>query len=137
MAPPPKIGSPSSTGDKPRILVVDDNTDAASSLGRLLTLLGNEVLVLYSGEDALTQIEPFKPRLVLLDLGMPGMDGFETATRIRGGFGSEAPMLIAVTGWGQEQDRVRSEESGFVEHLTKPVNIEQLEALLARLLPKK
>jgi CheY-like chemotaxis protein len=137
MAVPPQITSASASGEKPRILVVDDNTDAASSLGRLLTLLGNDVRVVYGGEEALTQIEQFKPRIVLLDLGMPGMDGFQTAQHIRRRSSGDSAMLIAVTGWGQEQDRLRSEESGFVEHLTKPVNIEQLEALLSRLLPKK
>jgi len=137
MAFPPQTGSTSSSGEKPRILVVDDNTDAATSLGRLLSLLGNDVRVVYSGEEALAQLVQFKPRIVLLDLGMPGMDGFETAQQIRGRSDSDPPTLIAVTGWGQEQDRARSEESGFVEHLTKPVNIEQLEALLARLRPEK
>jgi len=137
MAVPPQTTSTSSGGEKPRILVVDDNTDAATSLGRLLALLGNDVRVVYGGEEALTQVEQFKPRIVLLDLGMPGMDGFQTAQHIRRLSSGDSAMLIAVTGWGQEQDRLRSEESGFVEHLTKPVNIEQLEALLSRLLPKK
>jgi len=101
-----------------------------------LSLLGNDVRVVYRGEAALAQIGPFKPRIVLLDLGMPGMDGFETAEQIRQ-LGGDGIILIAVTGWGQERDRARSEAAGFVEHLTKPVNIEQLEALLARLIGRK
>jgi len=137
MAVPTQTDPTGPCGGKPRILVVDDNADAASSLGRLLTLLGNDVRVVYSGKEALGQLEPFKPRIVLLDLGMPEMDGFEAAQEMRRQTGGDVPALIAVTGWGQERDRERSEAAGFVEHLTKPVNIEQLEALLARLLPKK
>jgi len=137
MAVSPQTGQSEPSDDKPRILVVDDNADAASSLGRLLSLLGNNVRVVYSGQAALAQIKPFRPRLVLLDLGMPGMDGFETAREIRNQPGGDAIILIAVTGWGQERDRARSEVAGFVEHLTKTVNIDQLEALLFRLLGRK
>lgn len=133
MVVPPPTGDSHPSREKPRILVVDDNADAASSLGRLLSLLGNEVQVVNSGAEALAQIEPFRPRIVLLDIGMPGMDGYETAQQIRRQLAGERIILIAVTGFGQEHDRARSEAAGFLEHLIKPVNTDQLEALLARL----
>ena len=77
MAVPSQTAEAKTSAEKARILVVDDNADAASSLGRLLSLLGNDVRVVYSGEAALAQIEPFKPRIVLLDLGMPRLNGYE------------------------------------------------------------
>jgi CheY-like chemotaxis protein len=121
----------------PRILVVDDNVDAASSLGRLLSLLGYDVQVVNSGAAAVAEIDRFTPQAVLLDLGMPGMDGLETADRIRQCENGQEIHLIAVTGWGQDKDRQKTEAAGFVAHLTKPVNLDQLEALLSRLVTGK
>jgi CheY-like chemotaxis protein len=115
-----------------RILIVDDNADAATSLGRLLSLLGHEIEVVHGGAAALARIEPFSPHAVLLDLGMPGMDGLETAERIRNGPPGARPVLIAITGWGQEQERRLTEAAGFAAHLTKPVNLDQLEAVLSQ-----
>jgi CheY-like chemotaxis protein len=119
---------------KPRILVVDDNADAANSLGRLLGLLGNEVRVANDGAAALVEIERFQPRAVLLDLGMPIMDGFEAAEQIRARPEWQHIALVAVTGWGQDRDRQRTQEAGFVAHLIKPVDLNQLEIILRRIM---
>ncbi len=116
-----------------RILIVDDNEDAATTLGRLLTLLGKEVRVVHDGPRAIAEVVRFCPRVVLLDLGMPGMDGLETAKHIRARPAGQGIVLVALTGWGQEQDRQRTEDAGFAAHLVKPVNIDQLESLLGRL----
>jgi len=128
----PAAGRPD-TASAPRILVVDDNTDAATSLGRLLNLSGYEVRVAHDGPTAVGEIDRFRPQIVLLDLGMPGMDGLETASRIRKTIGGKDISLIAVTGWGQEEDRQRTEAAGFVAHFVKPIKLSQLEALLARI----
>jgi len=126
---------PNSSAAKARILVVDDNADAANSLGRLLTLLGYEVRVVHDGASAITETGLFRPRAVLLDLGMPIMDGFDTAREIRSRPEYVDIALIAITGWGQERDRQRTEAAGFAAHLIKPVNLDQLEAVLSSLAP--
>jgi PAS domain S-box-containing protein len=115
-----------------RVLVVDDNRDAADSLGMLLRFLGADAQVVYGGAAALEAVRTYRPRLVLLDLGMPGMDGFEVAQRLRQEEGCQI-TLIALTGWGQEEDRRRSQAAGFDYHLVKPVNPEALQALLSTL----
>ena len=122
-----------SSNSKPRVLVVDDNIDAANSLGRLLSLLGQEVVVLHTGEAAVAEVRRFRPQLILLDLGMPGMDGIETAQRIHALPEAEETLLVALTGWGQDRDRQRTEAAGFAAHLVKPVQMAQLEAVLSRL----
>ena len=116
-----------------RVLVVDDNRDAAESLGMLLTMLGATVHVSYSGEDALKALATHKPSVVLLDIGMPEMDGYEVARRIRELPDFREITLIALTGWGQEKDRRRSRRAGFDFHLTKPANVDALETLLVSL----
>ena len=118
-----------------RVLVVDDNRDAAHTMARLLNILGLEVAEAYSGEAALSAIELAAPNLVLLDLGMAGMDGFETARQIHARFSSTPITLIALTGLGQEQDRARTLEAGFAAHLVKPVNLLVLEKTLVEFLP--
>jgi len=130
----PHSAGSASNGSKPRILIVDDNADAGNSLGRLLTLLDYQTLVVHDGPSAIREVEQFTPGVVLLDLGMPGMDGLQTAERIRALPTGPSVNLIAVTGWGQERDRQRTEAAGFIAHLTKPVNTDQLEALLKQLL---
>jgi len=127
-------GSPQATpsGQKLRILIVDDNEDAANTLGRLLTLMGKEVRVVHSGAGAIAEVVRFRPRVVLLDLGMPGMDGIETANHIRARPAGREVALVALTGWGQEHDRQLTEEAGFTAHLVKPVNLQQLEQVLTR-----
>jgi PAS domain S-box-containing protein len=116
-----------------RILIVDDNRDAADSLGMLFESFGATVQAVYGGADALEALEAFHPDVVLLDLGMPGMDGYEVARRIRQRPGSRRLTLIALTGWGQEEDRNRTREAGFDHHLVKPVDLDSLMPLLASL----
>lgn len=119
--------------DAHRILVVDDNRDAAKSLGVLLRLLGAEVNVVHNGPSALKAMTAFRPTVVLLDIGMPGMDGYQVARNIRQQDEFQDVALIALTGWGQEKDRRRSQAAGFNYHLTKPAELSALEALLASL----
>ena len=115
-----------------RILVVDDNTTAADSLGRLLHLVfGQEVRVTYDGPTALDMAERFRPEIVLLDLGMAVMDGYEVAMRLRERPECAGIRIIAVTGWGQEEDLRRTREMGFDLHLVKPVGADALRELLA------
>jgi CheY-like chemotaxis protein len=113
------------------VLVVDDNRDAAYSLGRLLKLLGADVEVVLDGPSALERMQTFRPGVVLLDIGMPNMDGYEVASRIRRDADFSDVVLIALTGWGQQQDRRRSAEAGFNHHLVKPADIGAIESLLA------
>jgi PAS domain S-box-containing protein len=113
-----------------RVLVVDDNVDAAESMGMLLKLLHADTRVVHNGPDALAAMGSYQPRVVLLDIGMPGMDGHEVARRIRQRPDGHAVTLIALTGWGQEQDRQRTMAAGFDFHLVKPADINALRALL-------
>jgi CheY-like chemotaxis protein len=112
-------------------MVVDDNHDAAESMGILLKLLGAEVQVVYSGTEALDLIPTYQPSAVLLDIGMPGMDGHEVARRIRQLPEFRDITLIALSGWGQEEDRRRSKQAGFDYHLIKPADVNALQNLLA------
>jgi CheY-like chemotaxis protein len=114
-----------------RVLVVDDNRDAASSLGLLLKFLGAEVEVANSGPDALSAVESYRPAVGLLDLGMRRMDGYEVARRIRACSDCDHVMLIALSGWGQDEDRRRARVAGFYNHLVKPADISSLQELLA------
>ena len=116
-----------------RILVVDDNRDAAESLQMVLALLGAEVRVANDGPQALETFEAYRPEVVLLDIGMPGMDGYEVARLIRAKHPEPRAAIIALSGWGQEDDRRRSREAGFDHHLVKPADIGLLRALLASL----
>lgn len=118
-----------------RILIVDDNRDAADSLGILLRLRGATVEVVHDGPKALAQLETFRPTVVLLDLGMPGMNGFEVAQWIRQQPQCKEVVLIAQTGWGNHEFRRRSREVGFDHHLVKPVEFEGLVRLLADIRP--
>jgi signal transduction histidine kinase len=113
-----------------RILVVDDNVDSATTLGTLLTFLGSEVEIANDGPSALAAMEKYRPNFVLLDIGMPGMDGFEVAKRIRKRPEFDGVTLIALTGWGQEEDHRRTREAGFDHHLVKPADLDALQALL-------
>jgi CheY-like chemotaxis protein len=116
-----------------RILVVDDNRDAADSLAMLLRFMGAEVLTAYDGPSALEVVRVHRPAVVFLDLGMPGMDGYAVAAQVRREPQYQDVTLIALTGWGQEEDRRRSREAGFDDHLTKPPDIGALEQLLSPL----
>ena len=118
-----------------RVLVVDDNHDAAESLGMLLTLSGCEVEVTFSGAAAVEKVDGFRPQIVLLDIGMPGIDGYETARRLRAGRSGPEMLIVALTGWGQKEDKQRALDAGFDEHLTKPMDPAALEAVLQRRQP--
>ncbi len=113
-----------------RVLVVDDNADSAASLGMLLKILSMDVKLANDGWTALATIESFRPEVVLLDLGMPGMDGFEVARRVRERSEFDGIVLIALTGWGQPDDRDRTQAAGFQHHLVKPADIAALRLLL-------
>jgi PAS domain S-box-containing protein len=109
-----------------RILVVDDNVDAATTLHVLLRSLGHETRVAHDGMAALDIAREFRPEVILLDIGMPGLDGYEVARRLRAMNHGETFRIVAITGWGQEADRTRSKEAGFDLHLVKPVEPSQL-----------
>jgi signal transduction histidine kinase/ActR/RegA family two-component response regulator len=114
-----------------RILIVDDNRDAADSLGMLLELYGANVCVVRDGPAALAALDTYRPDVVLLDIGMPGMDGYEVARRAREKPDFHNLTLITLSGWGQEEDRHRSRDAGIDHHLVKPVDVGALERLLA------
>lgn len=125
-------------GEKPdephpgrRVLVVDDNVDAADSLATLLRLSGHEVRVAHDGAAALAVVRDYRPDIAFLDIGMPGMDGYEVARRLRAQPGLERALLVALTGWGSPEDRRRTTDAGFDHHLVKPVEPAVLESLLA------
>jgi CheY-like chemotaxis protein len=117
--------------DAPRVLVVDDNRDAANTLTRLLNVLGLPARATFSGQSALEEIEQNQPALIFLDLGMPGMDGLETAKRIRASKSGETIKLVALTGLGRHEDIALTRSAGFADHLVKPVNLSLLEKTLA------
>jgi CheY-like chemotaxis protein/two-component sensor histidine kinase len=119
---------PASSGR--RVLVIDDNEDAAVSLAMLLRMQGHDVEVAHDGLSALTLAKTFRPHVVFLDIGMPGMDGYEVARRLRREPGMEATVLAALTGWGQKDDRRRTSEAGFDHHLVKPLDVGTLEQVL-------
>jgi len=113
-----------------RVLIVDDNKDAAESLAMLLDILGVGTRVERSGPDGLSALPAYRPDVVILDIGMPGMDGHEVARRIRARSEFDDVLLVALTGWGQAEDRRRSRLAGFDHHLTKPASLEDLQRLL-------
>lgn len=114
-----------------RVLVVDDNHDAANSLARVLVrLYGQEVQVAHDGPSALDTAQEFRPELILLDIGMPGMDGNEVTRRLRAQPDFEKTLIVALTGWGQESDVKQSRQAGFDQHLVKPANPDAIRALL-------
>jgi PAS domain S-box-containing protein len=120
----PNDPAPGSEGKPHRILVVDDNNDAAVMLATLLSMEGHSIRVAHDGEAALDLAEEFQPEICLCDIGLPGMNGYELASRLRSLF--PQALLISVSGWGREEDRRRSQESGFNYHLVKPVNFEDI-----------
>jgi CheY-like chemotaxis protein len=112
------------------ILVVDDNHDAGDSLGDLLELSGHAVRVARSGPQAIEVAREFRPDVAVLDIGLPGMSGYELAGRLRAESFGPSLLLVALTGYGQDEDRRRTQEAGFDHHLTKPADLAQLTALL-------
>jgi signal transduction histidine kinase/ActR/RegA family two-component response regulator len=123
--------APSPAVDRVRVLAVDDNHDAAASLGCALEALGCSALVVHDGPSALASVAAFEPQLVLLDIGLPGMDGYELARRLRDAGLHPSSRIVAVTGYGQPTDRTRSREAGFDDHLVKPVTLRNLRRVLA------
>jgi DNA-binding response OmpR family regulator len=114
-----------------RVLVVDDNEDAADSLAMLLTVRGDEVRIAYDGAEAVAAEHDFNPEVVLLDIGLPKLSGYDVARRIRSARG-DGVLIIAITGWGQDDDLRRAREAGFDHHFTKPVDFEMLFELIDR-----
>ena len=129
---PASTGEQTTTGEPRRILIVDDNRDSADSLAMLCKLGGNEVYAAYDGLEAIEAAAKHQPDLILLDIGLPELNGYEVARRIRAQASSKDVTLIALTGWGQKEDRKRSMDAGFDAHLVKPVDLELLRNLLAR-----
>ena len=116
-------------GDHARVLVVDDNEDAADSLATLLDVLGYSVRVAYDGPDAIVAADEFRPDAALLDIGLPKLSGYDIARHMRNTRG-EGVLLVAITGWGQEDDRRKARDAGFDHHFTKPADFDLLMALL-------
>jgi CheY-like chemotaxis protein len=122
-----------SPAERYRILVVDDNRDASESLATLLRLTGHETLTAYDGKQAITAAASFRPDVVLLDIGLPQANGYDVARELRTQSWGRGALLIALTGWGQEEDRRRSQDAGFDAHIVKPVDHAYLVRLLAGL----
>ena len=126
-----ETSAPANTGAKPlRVLVADDNRDSAETCAALLEACGHEVSVAHTGREAFDLACRLEPDALLLDIGMPELNGYQLAQRIRGTSWGRRAMLIAITGWGQEQDKRRARAAGFDRHLTKPIDPNGLEVLL-------
>jgi len=115
-----------------RILVIEDNQDAAQTLGDYLELVGHEVCLAFTGPSGVEAAYQFLPDVVLCDLGLPGMSGWEVAQALRSTQSTSGARLIAITGYGTDEDRRKSTEAGFETHLTKPIDVDVLELLLSR-----
>jgi CheY-like chemotaxis protein len=124
------VPSHKETGPRRRILVVDDNVDAAMTISSLLKAWGHEVLSAYNGPSALETVRSFRPEFILLDIGLPGMSGYDVARLLRAEPSMQGAVIAALTGYGQESDRQRSLDAGFDYHLTKPADLGLLESLL-------
>jgi CheY-like chemotaxis protein len=125
-----EAGTPIAPACALRVLVVDDNVDAAEGLAAVLAAWGHLTWVEHGADKALRVADSIRPQVALLDLGLPGMDGFELGRRLRALAGLEGLLIVAVTGYGQEEDRRRTREAGFDGHLTKPVDLDALRMLL-------
>jgi signal transduction histidine kinase len=126
----PAAAPPRASADGYRVLAVDDNRDVAEMLGKALESLGCSAMVAHDGVAALAQAAAFKPQLVLLDIGLPGLDGYEVARRLREAHPDRALRIVAVTGYGQPSDRMRSRVAGFDDHIVKPVRVDVLQRVL-------
>ena len=123
--------SPSAPAPKRRVLIVDDNQDAATTLALILKLTGNESHTRFDGQAGVEAAESLRPQVVILDISMPGMDGYQACRYIREQPWGKAMLLIALSGYGQADDIQRSIETGFDRHLVKPVDLPALKELLA------
>ena len=129
---PDEYGSQKQAASGRTVLVVDDNVAAATMLALLLARLGaGKVETTNDGPSAVVKATELRPDLILLDIGLPGMDGYQVARMLRGEGDLDGMVLVALTGYGQEQDRLRSREAGFDEHLVKPASIDDLRRVLA------
>ncbi len=131
--PPEAVVGVNGSNAKGRILIVDDNLDSAKSLAEVLKMTGNDTFVAHDGEEAVDAAERQRPDVILLDIGLPRLNGFDACRRIRANPWAEKILIIALTGWGQEEDRRKSAEAGFDGHLVKPVDLTELTKLLASL----
>ncbi len=127
---PSRPTGPSMNEQRLRVLVTDDNRDAADSVARLLSVAGHRTAVAYDGLEALRSLEADPPDAVILDIGMPGLDGWELARHIRALRGEDRPLLVAVTGYGREEDVLRSQAAGINAHVVKPADPRLLLRLL-------
>jgi CheY-like chemotaxis protein len=118
----PPAAPPAATGSSRRILIADDNPDVLESFELMLQLLGHEVMTAVDGLEVLEKAEQFWPEVIVLDVGMPKLDGYETARRLRQQPWGRDAVLVALTGWGTEKDKKQSAEAGFNIHLVKPVD---------------
>ncbi|MBI2875420.1 MAG: response regulator [Candidatus Tectomicrobia bacterium] len=125
------VSSPEAQGSPQRVLIVDDNVDGARMLAMILEMWGHQVWMAHDGPAAIEAAKAYQPGIVLLDIGLPGMDGYEVAQRLRQQKDLSPMRLVALTGYGHEEDRARSREVGFDEHLVKPVPPEQLQQVMA------
>ena len=130
-APPAKAATGDARTGASRVLVVDDNRDAADTLALMVRMLGHEVVQLYDPEQVEAEVERFAPDLVFLDVGMPGRSGYDIARALRSRSGTDALAIVAVTGWGHAEDRNRTREAGFDEHLVKPPQLDAIRRLCA------
>jgi CheY-like chemotaxis protein len=130
---------PSSPGaiERYRVLVVDDNRDAAETMAMVLEANGHAVLIAHDGQTAVEMVKLHAPAVVFLDIGMPGMNGYETASQLRALPGAQGRVLVALTGWGSEADQARSLEAGFDHHLTKPVDVDKVQRVLSARLSRE
>jgi CheY-like chemotaxis protein len=129
-------GSPAGEAGGPsvepkRVLIVDDNEQAAECLAVIVNLWGHDVRVVFQGSETIRSAREFRPDVILLDIGLPGVDGYSLARTIRGEPGLRDVMLVALTGFGLDEDRRRAAEAGFDRHMLKPVELDVLEALVA------
>jgi CheY-like chemotaxis protein len=118
-----------------RVLIADDDRDGATTLAALLQLEGYDVTTVHGGQEALDTVRTFKPDVVLLDIGMPKITGYEAARRLRQRYGDDCPVLIAVTGWKQASDKILANLAGFDHHVSKPYEPGELIRLLAKVRP--
>jgi signal transduction histidine kinase len=116
-----------------RVLIVDDNRDAAETLTHILSMAGHEVRAAYDPLQALLLVEGFRPQVAILDIGLPVMDGYQLARELRARLGASAPVLIGLTGYGRDEDKIRSQEAGFAAHVLKPVDVQRLVQMVGAL----
>jgi CheY-like chemotaxis protein/anti-sigma regulatory factor (Ser/Thr protein kinase) len=128
---------PCDQGAMRRVLVVDDNRDSAGSMSMMLRLVGYDVRTAYDGIGAVEVAEEFRPEVILMDIGMPRLNGYEATRRIRDKPWGRLIIIIALTGWGQDSDKSQSQDAGCDGHLVKPVNLPDLEKLLAEMTSKR